>query len=131
VLTYIYQGDGTLNKHKARICVHGGMQQWGENYWETYSPVVDMLTVRLILAIAHIHKLDSKSIDFVLAFPQAKLDVDIWMDLPLGMVPDHDEKNRHLYALKLRMSLYGLKQGSFNWFEKLLKFFFNDGGRGR
>ena len=39
--------DGTLNKHKARLCAHGGMQQWGENYWETYSPVVNMLTVRL------------------------------------------------------------------------------------
>ena len=24
--------DGRLNKHKARICAHGGMQQWGENY---------------------------------------------------------------------------------------------------
>ena len=21
--------DGTLNKHKARICAHGGMQTWG------------------------------------------------------------------------------------------------------
>eukprot|EP00956_Cyclotella_meneghiniana_P002313 scaffold2611_cov43-Cyclotella_meneghiniana.AAC.6 len=63
--------DGTLNKHKARLSAHGGMQEWGENYWETYSPVVNMLSVRLILAIAHIHKLDSKSIDFVLAFPQA------------------------------------------------------------
>ncbi|KAL7504929.1 hypothetical protein ACHAXN_005720 [Cyclotella atomus] len=35
--------DGTLNKHKARLCAHGGMQQWGKNYWETYSPVVNML----------------------------------------------------------------------------------------
>jgi len=24
--------DGTLNKHKARLCAHGGMQQWGVNY---------------------------------------------------------------------------------------------------
>ena len=29
--------DGTLNKHKARLCVNGGMQQWGVNYWETYA----------------------------------------------------------------------------------------------
>ena len=32
--------DGRINKHKARICAHGGMQQWGENYWETYSPLL-------------------------------------------------------------------------------------------
>ncbi len=23
--------DGTLVKHKARLCAHGGMQQWGKN----------------------------------------------------------------------------------------------------
>ena len=32
--------DGRLNKHKARICAHGGMQQWGENYWETFLPLL-------------------------------------------------------------------------------------------
>jgi hypothetical protein len=24
--------DGTLNKHEARLCAHGGMQTWGTNY---------------------------------------------------------------------------------------------------
>ena len=67
--------DGTLNKHKARLCAHGGMQTWGENYWETYAPVVNWASVRMLLAVAKIHNLPSKSIDFVLAFPQAKLDV--------------------------------------------------------
>ena len=61
--------DGTLLKHKARLCAHGGMQQWGDNYWETYSPVVNMISVRLLLAITKIYKLDSKAIDFVLVFP--------------------------------------------------------------
>ena len=72
--------DGTLNKHKVRLCAHGGMQQWGVSYWETYSLVVNMLTVCLLLALCNIHGLHSKSIDFVLAFPQANLDVDIWME---------------------------------------------------
>ncbi len=51
--------NGTLNKHKARLCVHGGMQTWGQNYWETYTPVVNWASVRLILAIAKIHGLSS------------------------------------------------------------------------
>jgi len=76
--------DGTLNKHKAHLCSHGGMQQWGVSYWETYSPVVNMLTVQLLLALCNIRRLHSKSIDFVLAFPQVDLDVDIWMELPMG-----------------------------------------------
>jgi hypothetical protein len=45
----------------------------GHNYWETCSPVVIMVTVSLILLLAQIYKLDSKVIDFVLAFPQAEL----------------------------------------------------------
>jgi len=46
--------DGTLNKHKARLCAHGGMQTWGQNYWETYAPVVNWASVaqhRLALVI--------------------------------------------------------------------------------
>ena len=32
--------DGTLVKHKARLCCHGGQQELGINYWDTYAPVV-------------------------------------------------------------------------------------------
>eukprot|EP00957_Ditylum_brightwellii_P001024 81343-Ditylum_brightwellii.AAC.2 len=32
--------DGSLSKHKARLCCHGGQQQWGVNFYETYAPVV-------------------------------------------------------------------------------------------
>ena len=35
--------DGSINKFKARLCAHGGMQQWGVNYWETYTPVVNWI----------------------------------------------------------------------------------------
>ena len=115
--------DGTLLKHKARMCAHGGMQQWGDNYWETYSPVVNMLSVRLLLSLAKIFNLDSKAIDFVLAFPQAELEEDIWMYLPIGFQVDGQteaDSTRH-YILKLNANLYGLKQGSYNWYEKLKK----------
>ena len=27
--------DGELLKNKPRLCAHGGMQQWGNKYWET------------------------------------------------------------------------------------------------
>ena len=37
--------DGRLNKHKARLCAHGGMQPWGVNYWETYAPTVNWISV--------------------------------------------------------------------------------------
>ena len=109
--------DGELLKHKARLCAHGVIQQWGDNYWETYSPVVNMLTVRLILAIAKLHKLDSNTIDFVLAFLQADLEEDIWMQLPICFQVDGQTEadSDCQYVLKLNKNLYGLKQGSYNW----------------
>jgi hypothetical protein len=77
-----------------------------------------MVTVHLILLLARIYKLDSKPIDFVLAFPQAELDIDNWIYLPIGFQVD-TENNSKCYILKLNKSLYGLKQASLNWFEKL------------
>ena len=44
-------------KHKARVYTHGGMQQWGVNYWENYDPVVNWISLRSLLAIASIHEL--------------------------------------------------------------------------
>jgi hypothetical protein len=90
------------------------MQRWGEKYWETYSPVVNMISVKLRLRIAKIHGLESKSIHFVLAFPQADLDEDIWMDLLIGFEPIDDPSKAPKFVLKLRKNLYGLKQASFN-----------------
>ena len=45
---------------------------------------MNMITARLILAIAKIHNIDSKEIDFVLSLTQADLKEDIWMQLPFG-----------------------------------------------
>jgi hypothetical protein len=77
--------DGTLNKHKARLCAHGGQRTWRQDYYETYAPVVTWASVCLLLIVAKIHGLESKSIDFVLAFPQAGLDVPLYMELPVGV----------------------------------------------
>ena len=78
--------NGTISKYKARLCDRGGMQSWGVDYWETYTPIVNWMSVRFVLAISKIHDLDTKVIYFVLAFPQAKLDVDVYMEIPAGMV---------------------------------------------
>ena len=42
--------------------------------------------MRSVLAIASIHECSSKSIDFVSAFTQDDLGVDVILELPLGMV---------------------------------------------
>jgi hypothetical protein len=110
--------DGLLNKHKARLCAHGGMQQWGVNYWETYAPVVNWISVRFLLILAELLGLETKALDFVLAFPQADLDVPIYMEIPIGVSVDGVHQNKQ-YVLRLLKSLYGLKQASSNWYSCL------------
>ena len=67
-----------VTKYKSRIYAHNGMQERGIKYWETYAPVVQWMRVRIMLTLAEIENLHSKSIDFVLAYPQGDLDVDIY-----------------------------------------------------
>jgi hypothetical protein len=69
--------------------------------------------------VAKIHGLSSKSIDFVLAFPQADLEVPVFMESPLGFDAPNSQNRKHCYVLQLNKSLYGLKQAGYNWFVKL------------
>lgn len=61
--------DGSLLKHKARLNAHGGMQIYGETYLDTYAPVVNWISIRMMLTLSVIHGLYTTSIDFTLAFP--------------------------------------------------------------
>ena len=65
------------------------------------------------MTICHLHKLESESIDFVLAFPQADLDVDIYTKIPQDIDMDGAQKRQ---VLKLLKNLYGLKQTSHIWY---------------
>ena len=58
------------------------MQEHGKNYWDTYSPVVSWTTIKLMFTIALIKHLHTRFIDFTLAFPQADVEVPIFMEIP-------------------------------------------------
>ena len=45
---------GKATKYKAIICAHGGMKEKGINYWEIYAPVVQWMSVRIMLALSAI-----------------------------------------------------------------------------
>ena len=112
--------DGSLNKHKSRLCAHGGHQTWGQYYWDTYAPVVTWDSVRLLLVVAKIHNIDPKSIDFVLESPKADLPIPVFMELLVGVTPiDETDSNRRRYMLRFNKSLYRIKSSGQNWFEKL------------
>ena len=92
------------------------MHENGINYLEMYVPVVQWMRIRIMLTLSAIKNLYTKSIDFVLVYQQANLDVNIYMELQQGfnMGPESGR-----YILKIQKNFYGLKQAGRNWFEKL------------
>ena len=110
--------DGSLDKHKARLCCHGGQQQHGVNYWDTYAPVVSWSSVRILMTIAKLHNLHTKSVDFVQAYPQANIKTPIYLHHPVGVVLNNSKGD---VVLRLVKNLYGLKDAGLTWFEHLTK----------
>ena len=41
-----------IYKWKARLNVHGGKQEYGVHYWETYSPVVQQNSIHMFLILS-------------------------------------------------------------------------------
>lgn len=101
-----------IYKWKARLNIHGGKQQKGINYWETYAPVASWSSIRIVLIVATINKWKTKQLDFVLAFPQAPVETDLYMEIPAGFKLETVTTKK---VLKLKNNLYGQKQAGRVW----------------
>jgi hypothetical protein len=64
--------DGSLKKYKARLCMNGSRQIQGIGYTESFAPMVQWSTIRMVNTLAVMHNLKGKQIDFTQAFPHAK-----------------------------------------------------------
>lgn len=98
-------------RYKARLVAKGCSQRPGFDYNETFAPVAKMESVRLLLILANEYKLLVHQMDVKTAFLYGDLDEDIFMKLPT------DEKGVS-QTVRLKKSLYGLKQASRNWNKK-------------
>jgi hypothetical protein len=100
-------------KHKARLNVHGGQQEFAVNLFETFSPVVNWFSVRLIFTLSLLSVWSTKQVDFVLSYPQAPIEFDMYMNLPKGIQMANGDRNTHV--IKLLKNLYGKKQAGRVW----------------
>jgi len=85
-----------ITKHKARLNLHGGKQIYGMNYYETYAPVVTWFAIRLMITFAIIFRWSIRQVDFVMAYPQAPIEMDIYMELPQGIETAQGNSKDHI-----------------------------------
>jgi hypothetical protein len=109
--------EGRVIKWKARLVARGFTQVQGVDYFETFAPVARLASIRFILAIAARNDWEINMFDFHSAYLNGVLSdgETIYMEQP----PYHEVADRSRYVVKLRKSLYGLKQAGRRWYDTL------------
>ncbi|XP_019057151.1 PREDICTED: uncharacterized protein LOC109116370 [Tarenaya hassleriana] len=91
---------------KARLVAKGFHQRSGIDYHDTFSPVIQLATIRLVLSITVTSGWPLRQLDVNNAFLQGRLHDDVYMVQSPGFV-DQDQPS---HVCKLHKALYGLKQ---------------------
>lgn len=103
--------DGKIQRHKARLVAKGFSQKYGEDYDETFAPVVRMSTIRLLFALTAELDLEVEHVDITTAFLNGDLEEEIFMEQPVGSIRAGNENK----VCRLKKALYGLKQAARSW----------------
>jgi len=123
VFTVKQNPDGKVERYKARLVAKGYCQTYGIDYDETFAPVAKMSTVRTLISCAVVYDWPLYQLDIKNAFLHGDLREEVYMEIPPGFATDQTKGK----VLKLKKSLYGLKQSPRAWFDRLRRAMCNMG----
>ena len=66
--------DGSIDKYKTRLVIKGYRQREGLDYFDTYSPVTRINSIRIILVIVALRNLEVHQMDMKIAFLNGDLE---------------------------------------------------------
>jgi hypothetical protein len=102
--------SGVIKKWKGRLTARGDMQVEGVDFNEVWAPVCSWSTVRMMFTLQMVLGLASSSADVTCAFLHAPIDdEEVYLEMPRGF----EQPGK---CLKLKKSLYGLRQSPRNFF---------------
>lgn len=117
-----FNSDGSLQKHKAHLVVKGYAQVLGIDFFEPFSPVARIDTIRTIIAIAAQRGWKVSQFDVKSAFLNGELQEEVYVEQPHGFEIEGLENK----VYKLGKALYGLKQAPRAWYGKIDKYFLDN-----
>ena len=81
IWVYAYKTDENGNRvlYKSRLVVRGDMAKPGFDYFETYSPVAKIESIRLVLALIISHRLRPLQLDVNNAYVQSLIEEDVYI----------------------------------------------------
>lgn len=107
-----FKPNGEIDRYKC-IMAKGFTQQEGVDYMDTFSPMAKMSTICVILALAAINNWHLHQMDVNNAFLHGELSKEIYVKVPEGY------NVAKAKILRLKRSIYDLKQASRQWYTKL------------
>jgi len=107
---------GNVIRTKARLVAQGYSQIHGIDYQETFSPVIRLTALRLLLTAGIIRGYRVKLLDVKTAYLYGTNEHEIYMTIPVDFRAQDDKR-----VLKVIKSLYGLKASGREWFKTLSK----------
>ncbi|KAE8703804.1 hypothetical protein F3Y22_tig00110462pilonHSYRG00109 [Hibiscus syriacus] len=109
--------DGSVHRYKARLVANGFFQVFGQDYLDTFSPVVKFTTLNVILSVAVANNWELRHVDINNAFLNGDLKEAVFMKQPPGF--EQTTADGEPLVCQLQKALYGLKQTPRNWYAKL------------
>jgi hypothetical protein len=110
-----HKADGSIDRYKACLVAKGFKQCLGIDYDDTFSHIVKLATIRLVLPIVVSQGWSLRQLDVQNMFLHGVLEEDVYMKQPPRFVdPVHPS-----YHCKLDKALYGFKQAPRAWYSRL------------